>query len=162
MQTWPILQSLLLIMLANGAPVVAKRCLGARLAYSLDGGVQLPDGQPLFGSSKTFRGVAAAVVVTAAAAPLLETSATVGALIAALAMLGDLISSFIKRRLKLPPSSQAIGLDQVPESLVPLLVCRNLLGLTVGDVAICVAIFWIGELAVSRLLYALHVRDRPY
>ncbi|MGB3390431.1 MAG: CDP-archaeol synthase [Pseudaminobacter sp.] len=78
------------------------------------------------------------------------------------AMAGDMLSSFVKRRLRLAPSAMAPGLDQVPESLLPLLAVRNLLGLSILDVAVGVAAFWAGELIVSRLLYALHIRDRPY
>jgi CDP-2,3-bis-(O-geranylgeranyl)-sn-glycerol synthase len=61
-----------------------------------------------------------------------------------------------------PPSTQAIGLDQIPESLFPLLACQRQLALTFAEVAICVGIFLVGELGVSRLLYGLHVRDQPY
>ncbi len=162
MQTWPLLQSVLLLTFANGAPVVAKKVLGARLAFPLDAGARFFDGRPLLGPSKTIRGVVASVVATAVVAPLLGVSLAAGGLVAALAMTGDLFSSFVKRRLKFPSSSQAIGLDQVPESLLPLLVCRETLSLTFLDVAIGVAIFVAGELILSRLLYDLHVRDEPY
>jgi CDP-2,3-bis-(O-geranylgeranyl)-sn-glycerol synthase len=60
------------------------------------------------------------------------------------------------------PSSQAIGLDQLPESLLPMLACRNVLSLTAGDIVLGVAIFFVGELVLSRLLYHLNFRDRPY
>src|ERR1700730_12947993 len=36
---WSILQLLVLLMLANGTPVVAKKFLGERFTYPLDGGV---------------------------------------------------------------------------------------------------------------------------
>jgi len=61
--------------------------------------------------------------------------------------------SFVKRRLGLAPSSQAVGLDQIPESLLPL---------TALDVAVATTLFFAGELLLSRLLYRWHVRDRPY
>jgi hypothetical protein len=77
-------------------------------------------------------------------------------------MAGDLFSSFLKRRLNRAPSSRASGLDQVPESLFPLLACRNLLSLTAVDIAACVMMFFAGEVLLSRLLYALQIRDRPY
>jgi hypothetical protein len=70
--------------------------------------------------------------------------------------------SFVKRRLGLAPSSQAVGLDQIPESLVPLLATRLLLPLTVLDVAVATTLFFVGEFVLSRLLYKWHVRDRPY
>lgn len=162
MHTWPLLQSVLLLTLANGTPVIAKRVLRARLAFPLDAGARFFDGQPLLGPSKTIRGVVISVVTTAVVGRLLGLSLAAGGLVAALAMIGDLFSSFVKRRLKFASSSQAIGLDQVPESLLPLLVCKETLSLTSIDVAIGVGIFILGELILSRLLYDLHVRDEPY
>jgi len=50
----------------------------------------------------------------------------------------------------------------VPESLFPMLACRNVLSLAAGDIVLGVAIFFIGELVLSRLLYYLNFRDRPY
>ncbi len=77
-------------------------------------------------------------------------------------MAGDLFSSFVKRRLGLPASERATGLDQVPESLLPALVCAYGLELEWLDVVIVTGIFFVGEIALSRLLYTLHVRARPY
>jgi CDP-2,3-bis-(O-geranylgeranyl)-sn-glycerol synthase len=77
-------------------------------------------------------------------------------------MLGDLFSSFVKRRLDMPPSSQAIGLDQLPEALFPLLASWKVLPVTLADIVVCVVLFFVGELVLSRLLFALRLRDRPY
>ena len=57
-----ILQVLILIALANGAPVFAKKVLGPLWAWPVDGGRVLRDGQPLFGHSKTIRGIVLAVL----------------------------------------------------------------------------------------------------
>ena len=81
---------------------------------------------------------------------------------AAAAMIGDLLSSFIKRRLDMPPSSQALGLDQLPESLLPLLAGCRALSLSGLDIILAVAIFFIGELFFARLFYRLGLRDQPY
>jgi|SRR5487761_1912048 CDP-2,3-bis-(O-geranylgeranyl)-sn-glycerol synthase len=162
MHIWPLLQSVLLLAFANGAPVVAKKVLGTRLALPLDAGARFFDGQPLLGPSKTIRGVVVSVGATAIVAPLFGLSLAAGAFVAVLAMIGDLFSSFVKRRLKFPSSSQAIGLDQVPESLLPLLVCKGALALTFIDVVIGVGIFVLGEIILSRLLYDLRLRDEPY
>jgi len=86
----------------------------------------------------------------------------IGAVAGGAAMAGDLFSSFVKRRLNLAPSSRATGLDQIPESLFPLLACRGGLSLSVLDILICVAIFFVGEIMLSELLYKAHIRDRPY
>ena len=158
-----VLQLLALLVLANGVPVVAKKILANRLSYPLDGDVRFGDGRPLFGRSKTIRGVVLAVLATTAGAPLIGLGREIGALVGSLAMAGDLVSSFVKRRLDLPPSSRASGLDQVPESLLPLLLaCRNPLSLTISDIAAAVGIFSIGDIVFSRVLYALRLRDRPY
>ncbi len=136
--------------------------LGQRLAHPLDGGVTFLDGQPLFGASKTLRGVLSSIVATAAFAPIFGLEWTAGAIIGSTAMAGDLLSSFVKRRLRLAPSSRATGLDQVPESLLPFLACRSMLALTVADIIAGVVIFFVGEVVLSRFLYKLGIRRRPY
>lgn len=162
MQSILIVKLLILLTLANGAPVVAKKILGARFARPLDGGLMLADGRPLFGASKTIRGVVLAILAATAGAPLLGFSWRVGFVAGIAAMIGDLLSSFLKRRLNLPPSSRATGIDQIPESLFPFLACAGMLSLTAVDIAVGVAIFFIGELLVSRVLYKFRLRDRPY
>ncbi len=157
-----ILQLLILLMLANGTPVIAKKMFGGHYSYPLDGNLTFADGRPIFGRSKTIRGIALAVLVTVAGALLIGLGWRIGLLIGAFAMAGDLFSSFCKRRLGLPSSSRASGLDQIPESLLPLLACRDLLALTTADIVVCVVMFVIGEVVLSRLLYAVRLRDRPY
>ena len=159
---WPVVQCLVLLTVANGVPVIAKRLLGEWLAWPIDGGRILRDGQPLLGRSKTFRGAALAVTASAIAGPLVGLGVEAGAWIGAGAMAGDMLSSFLKRRLRLSPSAEAPGLDQVPESLLPMLTIKVRLGLSSLDVLAAVAAFWIGELLLSRLLFALNIRDRPY
>ncbi len=158
----PLAKILLLSALANGTPLAAKKIFGSRLNHPVDGGRTFVDGRPLFGPSKTVRGVAASIVVTSACAPLIGLDISAGTIAAVAAMAGDLFSSFLKRRLDFPPSSQAIGLDQVPESLFPMLACRKAFSLTSADIVLGVGIFLAGELILSRLLYRLRLRDRPY
>jgi len=157
-----ILQLLILLMLANGTPVIAKIILRNRFAYPVDGGAKFVDGYPLLGTSKTIRGILLSVLVTSVCGPLVGLDLKTGFLVASGAMAGDLLSSFVKRRLNLPPSSRATGLDQIPESLIPLLACRSSLSLSGLDIAATVAIFFVGEVLLSRLLYRIRVRDRPY
>ncbi len=157
-----LVKILMLLGIANGTPIFATRLLGKRFNTPLDGGLKFADGRPLFGPSKTVRGLVLSVVCTTLAAPLLGFEWITGAGLASASMFGDLLASFIKRRLGLRTHSQAFGLDQVPESLLPLLWLRQHLGIGYGDMAIIVATFIVLELLLSRLLYRLHVRDRPY
>src|ERR1700736_1576920 len=157
-----LLPLLVLLTLANGTPIVAKKIFGPRFARPLDAGFNFFDGRPLFGHSKTIRGILASIFITTLSAPLVGMGLTIGAIVASAAMAGDLFSSFVKRRLNFPPSSRALGLDQVPESLFPMLACRDALSLTIAEIALGVGIFFVGELILSRLLYQVHLRDEPY
>jgi hypothetical protein len=157
-----LLKLLLLLAVANGAPVLAKKAGGCTLGQPLDAGLRFIDGRPLFGPAKTVRGVLVSISATAAIAPLIGIAWWLGALIGATAMAGDLLSSFIKRRLDWPPSSRATGLDHIPESLLPLLACQHALMLTAADIGIVVGGFFAGAVVLSRLLYRLGLRDEPY
>lgn len=157
-----LLQLLVLLGVANGAPVVAKKLLDGIAAWPLDGGARFLDGRPLFGRSKTVRGIVVSLLATTTAAPLLGLRPTIGAIVGATAMAGDLCSSFAKRRLDRAPSSRATGLDQIPEALLPLIACRAALSLTTADILLGVAVFFAGEVVLSQLFYRLGLRDRPY
>jgi CDP-2,3-bis-(O-geranylgeranyl)-sn-glycerol synthase len=156
-----IVRVLLMLGAANGTPVFATKLLKNRFGAPLDGGLNLCDGRPLFGASKTVRGLVLSLASTALIAPPLGFSWVIGAELAATSMLGDLLSSFVKRRLGRPLHSPVFGLDQVPESLLPLLVLRDTLGLTMPGIALTVVLFVALELILSRLLFKMHVRDRP-
>ena len=157
-----IIKVLFLLLLANGAPVIAKKLLGSRLAYPLDGGKNFMDGRALFGNSKTIRGIISSVLATSVGAVLIGYSMTTGALFATASLSGDLVSSFIKRRLNIPPSSRALGLDQLPESILPLLFCWQALDLDMPTAMTIVLIFFWGELVLSLILFRLNIRDHPY
>jgi hypothetical protein len=157
-----ILQLVLLLLVANGTPVIAKRLFGDYLAWPVDAGYKFVDGRVLFGASKTIRGLVLSILLTSGFAALTGTAWHVGAVIGTTAMLGDLASSFAKRRMNLEPSAKAIGLDQIPESLLPSLVSQPLLGTTIWDIAITTIVFVIGELILSRVLFVLKIRDRPF
>lgn len=155
-------QVLILLSLANGSPVIAKRIFGETYAAPVDGNARFFDGRPVVGPSKTIRGIVISLVVTTLGAIALGLQFWLGLLVASTAMAGDLFSSFLKRRLHLSASSKATGLDQVPESLFPLLACRTELSLTALDIAIACLIFFAGQVLLSRLFFWLRLRDRPY
>ena len=153
---------LFLLMVANGVPVLAQAIFKQTANRSLDGGKLLADGRPMFGPSKTLRGIALSLAITTLAAIGLALPWYIGALIAIGAMLGDLASSFTKRRMGMASSSQAFGLDQIPESLLPLLLVRPWLSISTIDIVILVVAFLVLELLLSRVLYRLRLRERPY
>lgn len=152
---------LLLVLVANGAPVLAQRLLPFE-SRPLDGGLRLRDGRRLFGRTKTLQGLLAAVLASVTVSLLCGYGWQPGLVIGVFAMLGDLFSSFIKRRLGMRSSSMALGLDQVPEALFPLLAARWLVELALFDIGVLVLLFFVLELLLSRILYRLHIRRQPY
>ncbi len=157
-----ILAVLMLLAVANGIPVAARKLLGDRFDTRVDGGARLPDGQPVFGQSKTIRGIVLSISGTALVAGLAGLGWATGAEVAAASMAGDLLSSFLKRRFRYDVHARCFGLDQIPESLIPMLAFHRELHLSGADVAIAVVAFLVLELLLSRLLFRLHIRDRPW
>lgn len=153
---------LFLLFVANGAPIVLRKLMGARLGWAVDWGCRWLDGRPLFGPSKTWRGVAGAVLFTAVATAGLGWGWGLGLAFGGLAMAGDLFSSFVKRRLGIASSGMAMGLDQIPEALLPLLGLRGHWQLDLRDAVWLSLAFLVLELLASRVLFWLHIRNRPY
>jgi CDP-diglyceride synthetase len=162
MQPFLIAKLIVLLSIANGTPVILKKMFGDRFSQPIDGGLLFFDQRRLLGPSKTIRGALVSVLVTTLAAPLLGLEASTGALVAGMAMAGDLFSSFIKRRLDFAPSSRGMGLDQIPESLFPLLACRGQLSLTWIDVLTGAAVFSLGAILLSPVFHRIGIRDRPF
>ena len=80
------LQLLFLILVANGAPILGHVVLKSHLASPLDFGWKFFDGHPLFGPSKTIRGVALSIVMTMVCATLVGLSARTGLVVSGAAM----------------------------------------------------------------------------
>lgn len=154
--------TLLLLVVANSAPVFASYLFGNLFCRPIDGGIFFPDGRRILGPTKTFRGVLASIFATAITSQLLRSSWDFGAVIAALSMTGDLLSSFVKRRLKMEPSTKLVGFDQGLESIMPMFYVKEVIGLTWADVLIVLVLFFFGSLLGSRLLYAVKIKNRPY
>lgn len=151
MRFQPVSELVLLLVIANGTPFVAHLLLGKFLDLPLDRNKAFMDGRPLFGPGKTVRGILSAIIATTLLAPLAGLGPAQGAVFGLLAMLGDLVSSFIKRRLGIATSHSAPLLDQLPETLLPLLVMQPVLAVTLPEIAAATAIFMAIDLAFSWL-----------
>jgi hypothetical protein len=156
------LKLVVLLTVANGIPAIAWRVFGERFNEPVDGGITFIDRQPIFGDSKTIRGIVLSLVATTASAPVIGLEWVIGLLIGGVAMLGDLGSSFLKRRFNMPPGSRATGIDQIPECLLPTLAIRSTLGLGVLDIFFVVAVFFFGHITLSHLFFRWKIRNRPY
>lgn len=153
---------LIMLLASNAAPILVAWLFRSAGDLPLDLGHHLADGRPLFGSSKTWRGFAASLVVACLLSAALGFGYRFGLVFGALVMTGDLFSSFVKRRRGLAPSDQSLGLDQLPESFAPTLYAVAVTGIQWWWVILLPLAFMLLELAVSRPLYWLKIRKRPY
>ena len=153
---------LIMLLASNAAPILVAWLLRSAGDLPLDLGHQMADGRPLFGSSKTWRGLVASLVVTCVLSAVLGLGYRFGLVFGALVMTGDLFSSFVKRRRGLASGDQSLGLDQLPESFAPTLYAVAVTGIQWWWVLVLPLAFMLLELAVSRPLYWLKIRKRPY
>lgn len=156
------LELYIMLVLANGTPVVAARILKHHWSAPVDGGRLWFDGRPLFGGSKTWRGVVSGALACALFSLATGLGMLFGLLFGVLGLAGDLLSSFIKRRLGLTSSARAMGLDQVPEALLPMLLALCWLPVSPWVVVAVVVLFTFSNILASPLLYRLGIRRQPH
>jgi CDP-2,3-bis-(O-geranylgeranyl)-sn-glycerol synthase len=147
----PVLDTLLLAIMANLAPWLVARVLRGRWAAPLDGGLLLADGERLLGAHKTWRGAIAGVVACMAVGTGLGYGWQLGAAFGLLSLTGDALSSCVKRRLRHRPGTEVPGLDQLPEVLLPAGVLAGPLGIGIDGVVAVAATFLLLNVAFTRV-----------
>ncbi|MBS3805154.1 MAG: CDP-archaeol synthase [Oleiphilaceae bacterium] len=152
----------LLLVVANGSPVLAQRLLQERWSASLDGGRTCRDGRRLLGADKTWRGLLSGSLGCGLAASLMGLGSIFGLFFGLMALLGDLASSFIKRRVGLAPGARATGLDQLPEAVLPLLLAMAWLDIGWVSLVVTALVFTILNIVISPALHRLGIRRRPH
>jgi len=125
----------------NALPPLISMFFGDRWNMPLDGGRVWRDQQPIFGPHKTIRGILSSLLGGIMVTPLIGIAWWVGALTALLAMSGDLLSSFIKRRRTLKSGTEIVILDQLFESLFPALFLTHVLDLSWEQIAVIQILF---------------------
>ncbi|WP_372985459.1 CDP-archaeol synthase [Marinobacter sp.] len=156
------LELYVMLVLANGAPVVAARILGERWDQPVDGNRLWSDGRPVLGKSKTWRGLVSGCLACALFSLVTGLGFLFGALFGFLGLLGDMISSFIKRRRGLQSSSRALGLDQIPEAALPMILAIFWLPVGWASALLVVVLFTLSNILLSPLLHQLGIRDKPH
>jgi len=87
MQWLLIFKLVVLLTVANGAPVIATKLFGKFLNQPLDRSAAFIDGRPILGSSKTLRGIVLSLMATTAFAPILGFEWIDGLIVASAAMM---------------------------------------------------------------------------
>lgn len=148
---------------ANAAPVV----LGG--GPPLDMGKKFLDGRRILGDGKTARGFVGGLIVGTivgllqgvARAPLRE-YLLLGFLLALGALLGDLASSFVKRRLGIERGGAAPGLDQLSFVVAALILASPVKVPPWQVIAVILIITPPIHLATNFISYKLGLKGRPY
>ncbi len=113
--------------IANGAPTV----FGGKIPIDLNKKI---NGEPIFGKNKTWKGFAAGVIGGSLTGCIVFNDVIYGTLLGFLAMIGDLIGSFLKRRLKIKPGKTFFPLDQTDFMLTSLIGINLKYKLTISAV----------------------------
>lgn len=140
----------------NLVPPLMAFFLGTTCETPIDRGKIFLDGKPILGPHKTFRGFIGAIVVGTLVAPILGFSLADGCILAFLSMLGDLASSFVKRRFGFLSGTVVVGWDQFFECAIPGLVWKYQSGISwifliFGILLFCVAAYK-GSIFFKRIL----------
>ncbi|GAB1255746.1 hypothetical protein NBRC116494_02480 [Aurantivibrio plasticivorans] len=157
-----LIECVLLLFAANGAPVIARKLFLHDFDFPVDGYHRFSDGNRVFGESKTWRGVFTSIAACMVLACVLQLSWLFGCVIALRAMLGDLLSSFAKRRLEMPSSARCSGVDQLPEAIIPGLFVVIFFEVSLTVALSSALVFVAGDILLSPILFKLGLRKVPY
>lgn len=151
---------------ANGAPVI----FGG--GPSIDRGRKFLDGKPIFGPNKTIRGFIAGLLIGILAGWAQETlapniglekgSVVLGFVLSVGALIGDLIGSFVKRRLNLRPGAPLPISDQMDFVLVALLFSLMVDPPTIHAAAIIIILTLPIHLSANLIAYFLRMKKNPW
>jgi CDP-archaeol synthase len=145
------LQALALLVTANAVPLILAKLARDYGAAPLDFGRVMPDGERLFGSHKTWRGFIGGTLACMAVAAWLGLPLEVGAGFGALSLAADAWSSSAKRRMRLRPGTEVLGLDHIAEALLPLLVFAEPLSLDLYEIVAVMLAFVVLDRSTRRL-----------
>lgn len=152
------LHAFALLVAANAVPVIVAKLSSEKWAWPMDFGYVLHDGERLFGAHKTWRGLVSGVMASALAAEFIGLPTWVGAGFAMTSLAADALSSAVKRRMKVRPGTEAPGLDQLGEALLPLVLFARPLALDAAQIALVAAVFTLLDIASARLRHRRWLR----
>jgi CDP-2,3-bis-(O-geranylgeranyl)-sn-glycerol synthase len=154
---------ILLLGWSNFAPILAKKIFGERFSLPVDFNlIKWFDGRPLFGPHKTWRGIFLSTATTAFLSSFTFIGPWTGAKIALFSLSGDLIASFIKRRLRFRSGQMFFGIDQGIESFLPLWLLKKNLGIAWMDILLIVLVFTFCAIILSPVLFKFKIRRNPF
>jgi CDP-2,3-bis-(O-geranylgeranyl)-sn-glycerol synthase len=151
---------------ANGAPVLFG---GGK---PIDGGKMFRDGKPIFGPHKTIRGFVFGILigtfvgwvqeVLGPSVGLPKGSIILGFVLSLGALMGDLLGSFIKRRMNLKSGARLLVSDQLDFMLMALLFSLPVQPPTLTYAIIIIVLTAPIHLMVNIMAYLLRLKKTPW
>jgi CDP-2,3-bis-(O-geranylgeranyl)-sn-glycerol synthase len=151
---------------ANGAPVLFG---GGR---PIDGGRLFWDGKPIFGSHKTIRGFIFGILIGTFVGWVQETlapsvgfpqgSTVLGFVLSLGALTGDLLGSFIKRRMNLKPGAHLPVFDQIDFVLMALLFGFFVQPASAAAALIIIVLTGPIHVIINFISYLLRLKKTPW
>jgi CDP-2,3-bis-(O-geranylgeranyl)-sn-glycerol synthase len=162
-------------LVGNAAPLVLRNLLQGKKLTPIDGGLSLKDGQRIFGENKSWEGFTAGVASGALVGLLYSmifnniSWVIIGFLMGLGAMSGDLLNSFVKRRLKIRPSEPFIPWDQLSFLYIAFLfvypveiINTSVPKITLVDLATATYLVLILHPLTNLIAYWLRLKDKPW
>jgi CDP-2,3-bis-(O-geranylgeranyl)-sn-glycerol synthase len=140
---------------ANATPVA----LGG--GPPLDGGEKWLDGKPFLGSHKTFRGCLVGILAGLIIGTM-QGTLIVGLVQGFGAILGDLISSFYKRRLDLAPGESFPFLDQLDFIIVAIITSQPVIRASLQEIVIILIVTVPIHYLMNYLSWLVKMKDHPW
>jgi hypothetical protein len=149
------LKILVILIVANTAPILSSALFPKARRWPLDNGRRLADGRPLLGEHKTLWGLLSGIGAAGIFGLLMGLSLTTGLLIGLASLLGDLLTSFLKRRLGLVEGETAHLFDHLLEGALPLILCKYLFATSWSLVLVLLGLFIACGLLGSKIAQRL-------
>ncbi len=142
--------------IANASPLVL-----IRRGHPIDGGRTFIDGKPVLGAGKTIEGFLAGIILGTLTG-LIQGRGIVAFMLSLGAMCGDLLGSFIKRRIGIKRGRPAPILDQTSFLLGALAFSSILEHYTLMDVVVLIVITIPLHLISNIIAYLLKIKRVPW
>lgn len=143
---------LVLLLFINALPAFMMAFFSKKRPFGMpmDFGQHFLDNRPLLGKHKTLGGFGFGILGGGFMGYLLGFSLSTGFMAGVLAMTGDSLSSFIKRRLNLEEATEVIVLDQVFQGGLPLVLFQSLYGFSIPAMLTMLIAFIVAGIQGSR------------
>ncbi len=145
--------------ISNMSPLLVTRLTGG--GAPLDMGMTFIDGRRLLGDNKTIKGTLS-IIVVGSIVGLVYDPKFIGFIQASGVAIGDIVGSFMKRRLRIKPGGSLPLIDQELFILLAVLLSNPFLQLSLRQIAFILLITPILHLVSNAVAFLIGLKEVPY